>query len=410
MWVAPNNLNWSRVKLQVVSSGRQSETRLGDGFSLRAAPQTVVDRISNIPAGPPDRTPLWPAVSDSEPHSVIDLHSGDTIVVQALEAEHIPRWEGELSEAREAFFDVIEAQLSTAHLRALGPNLGEYQWPDYRRTNETVVTSPRNRAVPPGTLEGAAIDPTTGIAYVTTLVPAGTNGYLATVDLTTGGFTRVGNVDNYNIHSVTNNQTRIEVYGLAIDEEGEAFVTFFSDDSSAPGVDSEVARTEVWKLNLKTGALISAVSRITLTSGLQTWRSIAVDDTNVYVTRTNDTHDMFAIPKAGGSAVKQNTGTLTDGSTIESIAYSPLYGELVALTADHRIRVWDDATKQFKAVTAASGGGIESDTNKPYIIFFDDPGTLIQQLQSIVPEFVHYADEAAATAAGNVAGRFKYWS
>ena len=379
VWVAPNNLNWSRVKVQVRSSGGRLRLDLILG-SLRTAPATVRAATSNIPASPPDHTVLWPAVSDSEPHSLLDLTVGDTITVQALNEEHIPRWDGDLSEKREAFFRVLEAQLSTAHLRALGPYLGEYQWPDYRESNQTEVISPRDRTqAPPGDLEGVAVDPTTGIAYITTRVTDGT-GYLATVDLATGDVERVGNVADYGAATAFNADTRLEMYGIAIDEEGHAWVTFFADDTSDPAPNSDVITAEVWRINLRTGALMTRRHRQVLTSGVQTWRTIAVDDENIYVTRTHESRDMFVMPKTGGSnPVKANAGALTDGSRVQSIAYSPLWMELVALTADHRIRVWNPTATQFQAVTPAFGAGIERDTDQ-YTIFFSRPGSLIDQI------------------------------
>ncbi len=389
VWVARNDTTWSRIKLQIRSPGGRLRLDLVLG-SLRDAPAAVRAAVNNIPDAPPDRTVRWPAISDTQPHSLIDLHVGDVITVQALSEEHVPRWDGDLSEKREAFFKVLEAQLDTAHLRALGPFLGEYQWPDYRLNNETALITPRDRSqTPPGDLEGVAVDPTTGLAYLTTRVLDGT-GRLYTFDPDTGRVRRVGNVVDFDAASQLNAASRIEMYGISIDEGGDAYVTFFVEDTTTVSQDpnSAVISAEVWRISLTTGGLTRRIAREVLASGLNAWRNIAVDDQYVYVTRTHAgpdataSHDMLRIPKAGGPATKVNAGALTDGSTVQSIAYSPLWMELVALGADHRIRVWNAAATQFRAVTPASASGIESD-NGQYALFFSRPGSLLEQIRSL---------------------------
>ena len=95
LWVLPNNINWSHVRLVVRrSDGSVKSTIVAQG--LRNVPSTIT--VSNLPDSPPDVTVRWSSHDDTHPFATTNFETGDTVALEALPATHIPVWEGELSE------------------------------------------------------------------------------------------------------------------------------------------------------------------------------------------------------------------------------------------------------------------------------------------------------------------------
>ena len=95
IWVLPNNINWSRVRL-VVFRADNSIRSIITGQSLRNAPASV--RVSNLPTSPPDVTVRWSAESDTHPYATTNFQQGDTVLLQVLANEHTPIWNGEYAD------------------------------------------------------------------------------------------------------------------------------------------------------------------------------------------------------------------------------------------------------------------------------------------------------------------------
>lgn len=92
IWVLPNNVNWSRVRLVVYRADGAIRSII-TGQSLRNAPDSLA--VANLPGSPPDVTVRWSASSDTLPFAVSRLESTDQVVLQVLEAAHVPVWNGE---------------------------------------------------------------------------------------------------------------------------------------------------------------------------------------------------------------------------------------------------------------------------------------------------------------------------
>ncbi|MDE2904503.1 MAG: hypothetical protein OXQ28_00295 [Acidobacteriota bacterium] len=92
IWVLPNNINWSKVRL-VVRRSNGTVRSVVTGQSLRNAPASVV--VANLPGAPPDVTVRWSASSDTAPYAVSNIQTTDTIALETL-SDHTPIWEGGL--------------------------------------------------------------------------------------------------------------------------------------------------------------------------------------------------------------------------------------------------------------------------------------------------------------------------
>lgn len=98
VFVASNETNWSRTRITV----RDGTGALKFRFtvqSLRNMPAARQSAIRNLPASPPDVTARWPATSNTDVHALGSLAQGDTVALEVLEAEHIPIWQGLLTDA-----------------------------------------------------------------------------------------------------------------------------------------------------------------------------------------------------------------------------------------------------------------------------------------------------------------------
>lgn len=93
VWVLPNKITWSKVRLSVYKGGVKYRLT---AQSLRNAPQSVRSAIANIPAAPPDHTVRWLASSDTDPHPLGDLAVGDVAEFEFLADDFEPRWDGDL--------------------------------------------------------------------------------------------------------------------------------------------------------------------------------------------------------------------------------------------------------------------------------------------------------------------------
>ena len=95
LWVLPNNINWSRVRLVVRrADGTVKSTINAQG--LRNAPSTIA--VTNLPASPPDVTVRWSSHDDTHPFATTNFETGDTVALEVLPAAHTPVWNGELSD------------------------------------------------------------------------------------------------------------------------------------------------------------------------------------------------------------------------------------------------------------------------------------------------------------------------
>lgn len=93
IWVIPNNLNWSRVRLVV----RRADGSIRSAVlaqSLRNMPSGIP--VVHVPSGNPDETARWSASSNSAPYAVSNIEATDTIRLETLAPSHTPVWEGEI--------------------------------------------------------------------------------------------------------------------------------------------------------------------------------------------------------------------------------------------------------------------------------------------------------------------------
>ena len=112
LWVLPNDINWSRVRLVV----RRSDGTIRSSVtaqSLRNAPSILA--VANIPAAPPDHTIRWSATSDVSPYAVSNIQATDTIALEVLHVEHEPVWDGEISEALRERVAANEVQIASVN-------------------------------------------------------------------------------------------------------------------------------------------------------------------------------------------------------------------------------------------------------------------------------------------------------
>ena len=111
LWVLPNNLNWSHLRLRVLrDNGTVRSNVIAQG--LRNAPSTLI--VANLPSGSPDVTVRWSASSDTHPFAVSNIEPTDTVVLEVLPTSHVPVWAGEISDrlrdrvaANEARFSAV---------------------------------------------------------------------------------------------------------------------------------------------------------------------------------------------------------------------------------------------------------------------------------------------------------------
>ncbi|MDE0331007.1 MAG: hypothetical protein OXL41_03995, partial [Nitrospinae bacterium] len=110
LWVLPNNINWSHVRLIVRrSDGSVRSTVVAQ--SLRNAPASLT--VANLPAPPPDHTIRWSASSDSAPYAVSNIQDTDTITLETLQETHDPVWGSDISEDLRERVAANEVQLAS---------------------------------------------------------------------------------------------------------------------------------------------------------------------------------------------------------------------------------------------------------------------------------------------------------
>ena len=110
LWVLPNNINWSRVRL-VVRRADGSVRSVVTAQSLRNAPPTLA--VANLPTPPPDHTIRWSASSDTAPYAVSNIQDTDTITLETLSEAHAPVWGGDISEDLRERVAANEVQLAS---------------------------------------------------------------------------------------------------------------------------------------------------------------------------------------------------------------------------------------------------------------------------------------------------------
>ena len=96
--ILPNNLNWSKLRLEVRDSEGNRRFTVSLQAQLRDMPAARQSAIANFPASPPDHTARWTAVSDTTPVSFGSLDSDDVITLQVLTDAHVPVWDGDYKE------------------------------------------------------------------------------------------------------------------------------------------------------------------------------------------------------------------------------------------------------------------------------------------------------------------------
>ena len=111
VWVLPNNITWSRVRLSVYRGGVKYRFT---AQSMRNVPASLRSAIANFPSGTPDHTARWLASSDTNPHALGDLAVGDVIEFEFLADNFEPRWDGDLGDGI-VTEDSLSAEV-TAHI------------------------------------------------------------------------------------------------------------------------------------------------------------------------------------------------------------------------------------------------------------------------------------------------------
>lgn len=96
IWILPNNINWSRVRLVVRRADGSVRSSI-TGQSLRNAPATLV--VDGVPTTP-EHTVRWSASSDTQPYAVSNIDPTDTITLEDLDVRHTPIWAGPIDPAR----------------------------------------------------------------------------------------------------------------------------------------------------------------------------------------------------------------------------------------------------------------------------------------------------------------------
>ena len=110
LWVLPNNINWSRLRLMVRRSDGSIKSNI-NAQGLRNAPSTL--NVANLPDSPPDVTVRWSSHDDTHPFATTNFETGDTVALEVLPATHIPVWEGELSSEVTDLLDETQAYLDS---------------------------------------------------------------------------------------------------------------------------------------------------------------------------------------------------------------------------------------------------------------------------------------------------------
>ena len=112
LWVLPNNINWSKVRLVVRrADGSVRSTVIAQ--SLRNAPSSL--SVANLPAAPPDHTIRWSASSDTEPYAVSNIEDTDTITLETLNESHDPVWGSDISENLRERVAANEVQIASVN-------------------------------------------------------------------------------------------------------------------------------------------------------------------------------------------------------------------------------------------------------------------------------------------------------
>ena len=375
VWVIPNNITWSAVRAVVrAANGEQKYAIVAQ--SLRGVTAERQSGIANFPAGPPDHTALWPAVSNTEPHSLGKLRAGDTITIEARAAAHVPIWEGELGEdlaeeLSDAALERIDDEVHDEVLYGMGDvndAFVPWRWRDYRNgIPERVIANAYHHFGGNAEVVGLAIQRSTGAAFVSWIHDnPSTNSFLLRTDLETGETTRVGSADHYGVAALNDaaTLTNWQPHGIAIAaDDRTAYVIGYSTNQGGT-----VGYATIHQLNLETGVAGAKLHQIAGVSGLGTsYRSIAVTpDGTVYAsTRTN----LYTVNLTDGTRTLRNTSSLTDQGSqqIESIAWSRRREQLVGLGTDGRIYAWHASEARFER---AAANAITGDARR-YAISFD---------------------------------------
>ena len=342
VWVAPNNINWSRVKVQVRSSTGRLRLDLILG-SLRTAPATVRSAVSNIPAGPPDRTVLWPAVSDSEPHSLLDLAAGDVITIQALNESHVPVWNGELGS--EVSFQLVEDAVLVGSV-ADGQQLQMYSYGDYRHSNKpSRVPLPQAGNIPGDEIHGVAFNRATGDAYFTYHNDSNDNEQLIQFDPTTGAVLDRG-AQGYG-KTALNDATLGSGFtprALTISDDGrQAWL-------SVGSIQNTTVYTSIHPINLATGVIGAKIHQAVAAEGStrRQYYGLAITPDGLIAC---DREDMYRINTVTGARTKLNTARIISGHDVDSIAYSSVWHELVGWAADGNLYRWNPAAATFDRIS-----------------------------------------------------------
>ena len=120
VWVVSNTPTWSQLRLALRDSDGKLKTSIS-AEAMSTVPSTNPPTIANLPAS--GYTARWIASSATHPHSLANIKVGDTLTIEKLNVEHIPVWEGEVSEGLRDRLALSEAQVnSVIRLVGVGPN------------------------------------------------------------------------------------------------------------------------------------------------------------------------------------------------------------------------------------------------------------------------------------------------
>ena len=340
-WVISNAPTWNRLRLAI----RDAAGEIRDVVSLsgfQAVPQGIVDNWRNVPAH--GFTGLWTS-SEHVVHSIGRMNYGDTVTIEEFGDVHVPVWNGELG--AEVSFQLHEDAILVGTPED-GQQFQMYRYGDYRSSNKpTRVSLPQAGNIPGDEIHGVAFDRSTGDAYYTYHSDANDNEQLIRFDPLTGAVLWRGAM-GYGKDAL-NDATLGASFtprALTISDDGQQAWL------SVGSIQSTTVYTSIHPINLTTGVIGAKVHQAQAkgNSTRGQYYGLAITPDGLIAC---DREDMYRINTATGVRTKLNTAArVISGHFVDSMAYSPVWHELIGWSSEAILYRWNAVTALFERISA----------------------------------------------------------